>query len=702
MALAVLTVAVYWRVPQLPYFSLDDADYAGEGAPLVQAGLTWPGVAWAFTTFHAWNWHPLTWLSLQLDVSLWGNGPLGHHLMNLLLHIASAIVLFAALQRMTGALWPSAVVAGLFALHPLHVESVAWVAERKDVLSGLFWMLTLLFYGWYVDRPSVGRYLAVAVSLALGLLAKPMLVTLPCVLLLLDYWPLKRGPLAGAVRPVSWRLLLGEKVPLFLLVAGSCVVTTLAQYNQEMIYGLATRSFSDRLATACVAAVTYLGKALWPRGLAVFYPYRPIALISLAALAAAGTLVLLTILAVWQWRRRPYLLVGWLWYLGTLVPVIGLVPVGYQAMADRYTYIPLIGFFIALVWWGAELFRKHENYHLAWVTVALAFAMCCTACQLQVMHWSDNLSLWQHTHDVIGDYPITNNYLALALGDKAPGEAIRVVDRALGKEPRFDPVLYYTRGKVHYDHHDVAKAAADFRKALDLQPNFAGPHYALGKFALNEGKLDDAVQHFQAMVASAPESVVGRLGLAEALTCKGQLDLAADQLNEALRLSPYSAPTHLELGKLRLRQGRLDKALPHLHQAAALSPQAVRNRLYLAQGLYMSDRTEEALTEYATATTLAPRWQEEVILEASRFLAHQPSRVADARSAVEVAEQACQATQYRQPIYLDTLAIAYAEVGDFTRAATMARKAIQLLEPVKPDLAAQVKKRLEAYEKGSR
>jgi tetratricopeptide (TPR) repeat protein len=667
-------------------------------------------VVWAFTTFHAWNWHPLTWLSLQLDVSLWGSGPTGHHVMNLLLHMASAILLFAALRRMTGALWPSAVVAGLFAWHPLHVESVAWIAERKDVLSGVFWMLTLLLYAWYVERPSVWRYLAVAASLALGLLAKPMLVTLPCVLLLLDYWPLQRMPVAGAVRPVTWRPLIGEKVPLFLLVAGSCVVTTLAQYNQEMLYGLATRSLGDRLAMACIAYVTYLGKTFWPQGLAVFYPYRPIEPVPPAVLAAAGTLFVVTVLVVWQVRRRPYLLVGWLWYLGTLVPVIGLVPVGYQAMADRYTYIPLIGVFLALVWWGAELARKHLGKLAGEMAAGAALAVCFVLCLVQVSYWKDNLTLWRHTYASIGDYPSTNNYLALALDEaRTPergrdprnlSEALRVVDRALGMEPRFDPVLYYTRGKVLHDFGDNKKASADFRKAIELQPTYAGPHYALGTLALSDGKLDDAVQHLQAMIASAPETVSGRMALAEALVRQGRLDDAADTLGEAVRLSPFSASAELALGKVRLRQKHFDEALAHLRKAVTLGPREVLNHLYLAYGLYQSGHEAEALAEYETATALAPRWQDEVILEASKFLAHQPSKLPWAGEAVEVAEQACQATRFRQPIYLDTLAVAYAEVGDLSRAAATARKAIELLEPVKPDLAAQVKKRLQAYESG--
>src|SRR5579883_3235845 len=350
-SVAVLALAAYAPIGDGSYqfLNVDDNEYVTEN-PHVQAGLTGPSLWWALTKFHSHNWHPLTWMSLQLDWQLYGPNPLGFHITNVLLHAANAVLLFFALRSLTGAVGRSAVVAAFFAVHPLHVESVAWVAERKDVLSTLFGMLALVAYTRYARSGSLSRYLLVVAFLALSLLAKPMLVTLPFLFLLLDYWPLRRWPAQASAR----RLLL-EKVPLLVLVLFSCVMTLIAQHRGGAVNSLKLTPLSERLANSSLAYVQYLGQTIAPLNLAVFYPF-PHGRVSFPLALAAGLLLACLTWLAWRERKsRPYFLVGWLWYLGTMVPVIGVVQVGGQAHADRYTYFPLIGIFLLVVWGLADL-----------------------------------------------------------------------------------------------------------------------------------------------------------------------------------------------------------------------------------------------------------------------------------------------------------------------------------------------------------
>ncbi len=427
------------------YFS-DDAEYVTDNR-LVQQGLTGQGIVWALTTFHTTNWHPLTWLSHMLDCELYVLNPGGHHLTNVLLHAAAAVLLLLALRRMTGALWASAWVAAVFALHPLRVESVAWVAERKDVLSGLFFMLTLWFYARYAERPaSWGRYLLVVASFALGLTAKSMLVTLPFVLLLLDYWPLGRlGPsregsaAEGADPPRPGRLLVRlvvEKIPFFVLAAASCVVTLAA--NRSAVKPLEQLPFLWRLANAAVAYVAYLGNMLYPVGLAVLHPV-PKGPPPAWETAAAVTLLLAISTAAFVLRRKcPYLLVGWLWYLGTLVPVIGLVRAGNEGMADRFTYLTQIGLYMAIAWGAVHVVRSWPDCRWGIAAVAalvVAGLMGCASQQTQ--YWHDSETLWKHTLECIPQNPIAENNLGNALAARGEfGEAIDHYQKALEAQSR--------------------------------------------------------------------------------------------------------------------------------------------------------------------------------------------------------------------------------------------------------------------------
>ncbi|HEY9422309.1 MAG TPA: hypothetical protein VIW92_12900 [Thermoanaerobaculia bacterium] len=415
-ALALLTVLAFLPSLGNGYVLLDDPLYV-TGNPQVRQGITREGLAWALTANVANNWHPLTVLSHMLDVEVFGLPAAGHHLTSLLLHLANVLLLFAALQRMTGAAFRSALVAALFAVHPTRVESVAWIAERKDVLSGLFWMLALLAYVHYACRPNPRRYLPVALAMALGLAAKPMVVTLPCVLLLLDFWPLGRR---------GWGRLILEKVPLFVLSAASSLVTL--RYQETSLAPLEVLPWDLRFANAAVSYATYLGKAFLPRNLAVFYPF-PAEIPAWKVAGASALLLLLTGLAIWRARRSPWLLVGWLWFLGTLVPVIGLVQVGRQAMADRYTYLPFIGLFLAMVWGAAELAQRRASLRPILGTLAvLAILGLAGMTRAQVHHWRDSVTLFRHALKVSRDNPLARRGLAKALAaqkEGAHGHAVR-------------------------------------------------------------------------------------------------------------------------------------------------------------------------------------------------------------------------------------------------------------------------------------
>ncbi|MDI6828453.1 MAG: glycosyltransferase family 39 protein, partial [Armatimonadota bacterium] len=435
------------------FINFDDGEYVTENAH-VRAGLTWEGLKWAFTTGHAANWHPLTWVSHMLDVEVYGLKPWGHHFTSLLLHIASALLLYGILRRLTGFQWRSALVAGLFALHPLHVESVAWVAERKDVLSAFFWMLTIWAYSYYVESPKIRTYIPVLAFFMLGLISKPMVVTLPFVLLLLDFWPLCRTTFSRnslcIIPPKKVGYLVLEKIPLFILSAVSCAITYLVQQRGEAVRTLQTVPIADRISNAIFSYVAYIGKMFWPRNLAIFYPY-PVEGLPIWEVVWLGlVLICITFVAAYLAWSKPYLIMGWLWYLGTLVPVIGIIQVGSQAMADRYTYIPLIGIFIIIAWGLPDIIgftlkskRKGEAIHsfgilpFGAIVSLVVFAICTW---IQVGYWRDSVSLFEHTLAATKDNVVAHTSLADALREKGKLQlAAAHYSRALEIYP-FDPI----------------------------------------------------------------------------------------------------------------------------------------------------------------------------------------------------------------------------------------------------------------------
>ena len=478
LLLVFMTVLAFWQVARSEFINFDDNVYVTENSHVLQ-GITRGSITWAFTTGHASNWHPLTWISHMVDVQVFGLRPTWHHLMNLLFHIANTVLLFFILHRMTKALWQSAFVAALFALHPLHVESVAWVAERKDVLSTFFWIIAIGAYASYVERPGLKRYLVVCGSFIFGLLAKPMLVTLPFVLLLLDYWPLgrlERNP-AGedpAQTPIfRWatvRPLLVEKIPLFALAAFSCVVTYFVQHHGGMMRGMEILSLGTRLANALVSYAAYMGKMLWPVNLAVLYPH-PVWWPAWKVLFALVLLAAITAAVMKGARRRPYLPVGWLWYVGTLIPVIGIVQVGSQAMADRYTYIPLIGLFIIAAWGIPRLLvrlpRRRE--------ILAALSALCLICLFfltwrQVSYWRSNITLYNHTLEITkrnGAIYMNRGTAYLVLGNYRV--AIEDFNRAIEINPRV-AASYMNLGVAYNGLRDYTRAMEVFNKAMEIDP----------------------------------------------------------------------------------------------------------------------------------------------------------------------------------------------------------------------------------------
>ncbi len=613
--LVVATLATYGDLRNHQFINLDDDVYVTDN-PAVQDGLTLKGLSWAFTTLHAGLWIPLTWLSFMLDSQLFGLHPGGFLLTNLLFHIANALLLVLWLLYLTRSWGCSFLVAALFALHPLHVESVAWATERKDVLSTFFWLLTMWAYVWYAGRPRLGRYLLILVCFSLGLMAKPMLVTLPFVLLLLDYWPLGRlslkGPGLAAASPkpgpgVTLKRLVWEKSPLLVISALSIVVTFYAQKEAGAVSTLHNLPIPYRLANAMVAYVSYLGKMFWPAQLAVLYPLPGHILPLWQALAAGLALAVLSLWALRQARRQPYLPVGWLWYLGTLLPVIGLVQVGEQAMADRFTYVPFIGLFIALVWGMADLaarWRAPRFLLPVGAGVVLSALMTCT--WIQVGYWRDSISLYEHTLKVTRTNPLIHNGLGLVLAAQGKwDQAVAHYTEALHLRPDYAEahnnlgMALATQGKMD-------QAVAHYAEALRLKPDYAEAHNNLGVALAGQGKLDQAMAHYAEALRLKSDYAEAHYNLGVALATQGKWDQAMAHYAEALRLKPDLAQAHNNLGVALVAQGKLDQAVAHYAEALRLKPDYAEAHNNLGLALIAQGKLDQAMAHYAEALRLKP------------------------------------------------------------------------------------------------
>jgi tetratricopeptide (TPR) repeat protein len=620
--LLVLAVfVVFGQTTDFEFVNCDDDQYVYDN-PHVTQGLTAKNVAWAMTADAASNWHPLTWMSHMLDCQWYGLRPGGHHLTNVLLHAATSVLLFLVLWRMTGDLWPSAFVAAVFAIHPLRAESVAWVSERKDVLSGLFFMLTLAAYLRYVRRPfSLGRYGLVVAMFALGLMAKPMLVTLPFVLLLLDYWPLGRmtvappedaaghvkvdvaekrsrkakkkakqveaaaapAPACSAKNVVAPQRVIVEKVPLLLLSLCSCWITSAVQV--KAMSELDVLPLSTRVANAVVACAAYLGQFVWPTDLAALYLHPGMDLPAWKVVVALAVLATISVGALACWRRIPCLAVGWLWYLGMLVPVIGLVQVGRHAMADRYTYLPQIGLCIALAW-GVQHVAGTWRYRRAvfGVSSALILAVLMGIASHQTAFWRDSQTLWGRALACTSN----NSVAHLQFG---AGLAIRG---------------------------DIKGAAEHFQAALDIQPNYVKAHNNLGALLMKAGKVDEASEQFTAALRIKPDNADANSNLAAILTAGRRFDEAVQHYLKALAAEPNNSKDRCNLGVVLAQLGRMDEAIEELRRAVALAPNYAEAHANLGLALQSRGKGDEARVHFQTALTLAERENKRALSESMR------------------------------------------------------------------------------------
>lgn len=565
-ALALATFVAFEQTCRNEFIVLDDPAYVTEN-PYVKAGITRQSLIWAFTTSHSGNWHSLTWLSHMLDCHLFGLNPFWHHLTNLLFHTASTLLLFWVLKKMTGAVWPAAFVAAAFALHPLHVESVAWVAERKDVLSGFFWILTMAAYTQYAERPGLRSYSLVLLTLCLGLMAKPMLVTLPFVLLLLDYWPLGRlrwrtqkvgqasqQPKSEALHchQCSLTHLIVEKIPLFVVVAVASITTLIVQQSAGAMLWAENLPLNIRIANAPVSYLRYIVKMFYPIHLAVFYPYPK----TLYPDKAVLLLVLVSVLALLWIRRRPWMIVGWFWYVGTLVPVIGLVQVGNQAMADRYTYIPLVGLFIIIAWGARELLAKWRYQRIGLGISAAIVVTAMTVCtRMQVRHWQNDITLLGHAAEVTeNNFIIHHIYGDMLARENRFDEAIKQFSEALRINPN-DYKAHNGMGQALLKLGKIEKSITHFAAALRIRPDDPWTIHNWGLALLAQGKLDEAIVYFYKVlrIVDWPDAYCN-LGLI--YTRQGKYDLAIQNYKEALRIDPDFVPAHEGLKRTLLQQSK--------------------------------------------------------------------------------------------------------------------------------------------------
>jgi tetratricopeptide (TPR) repeat protein len=640
--LIAVILAVYWQVTDYDFVNYDDINYVTEN-PHVRSGLSLKGIAWAFSTTHASNWHPLTWLSHMLDVQLFGLKPGWHHLVNVFFHIVNTVLLFLIFNRMTRALWPSAFVAALFALHPLHVESVAWVSERKDVLSTFFWMLTMGAYAFYVEKPDTKKYLLTLGVFALGLMAKPMLVTLPFVLLLLDYWPLNRfqtpipaggnssrlpdanNPGAKKKKPKKsadrnnaeikkamhfsgqWPVLLAlikEKIPFFALSILSSVITVYAQ--QDAVESIEVIPVGARIANALVSYINYIGKMFWPRELAILYPH-PGMVPAWQAAGAALILALATFFVIRLMRRFRYLALGWFWYLGTLVPVIGLVQVGLQAMADRYTYVPLIGLFIMIAWGIDDISSRWRQKRaiLAVVSVlALSGLMLSTWNQLPC--WRDSVSLFQHALKTTQNNSTAHLNLGMALVDQRKmDEAVSHFMEVLKINPG-EEKAYINLGYTFYKVGKYDEAIAWSREALRINPGSAKAYGNIGNSLVKEGKMAEAISIFKEGVRVNPNDAHGHYNLGNAHMSLRQTGEAISQFREAIRINPDYVDAHNNLGNALATQGKTGEAIAQFREAVRINPGYVNAYINLGYASAEEGKLEESIAYFKKALSLKP------------------------------------------------------------------------------------------------
>jgi tetratricopeptide (TPR) repeat protein len=604
--LVLLTIALYWPAMQCGFINYDDPDYVTAN-PHVQGGLNWEGVKWAFSnTEQGTQWAPLIWLSHMLAWQIFGSNAWGHHLINVLLHAANTALVFLVFQRMTGATWRSLILAALFGWHPLRVESVAWVTERKDVLSTLFWMLTLWAYAQYVeasqvrDSKSKAWYGVGLTMFVFGLMSKAMLVTMPCVLLLLDYWPLERFK-PGRV----WQLVM-EKIPFFALAVAASIVTYVVQKQGGAVATVDYLPLGARVGNTLISYCRYLGNIFWPTDLAVLYPHPGYWLLEQVLLAGVFLCGISMLLFVKR-GRYPYLLMGWLWFVGTLVPVIGLVQVGGQAMADRYTYIPSLGMLIIAIWGVHELTRRWRYHKIALAVVgSAAIVLCLALTRQQIGYWKDSETIFRHTLEVTQKNYIAHNNLGSALDKKGQtDEAISQFKAAILLKPD-GADAYYNLGNALLNQGQTDEAISQFKAAIHLKPDDALAHNNLGNALDKKGQTDEAISQFKTAIRLKPDYTDAHYNLGVALFKKDQSDEAISQFQETIRLKPDYADAHINLGIALGKKGQIDEAVSQYQEAIRLKPDDALAHNNLGNTLDKKGQTDGAINQYQEAIRLKP------------------------------------------------------------------------------------------------
>ncbi|MBM4104025.1 MAG: tetratricopeptide repeat protein [Planctomycetes bacterium] len=693
-ALTASTLLVFWQVRNFDFVNHDDDIYVYKN-PHVLNGLTFEGVISAFTSGHAANWHPLTWLSLMLDCQLFGPNPGRMHIVNVVLHLANTLLLFAVLRKMTGSLWPSAFVAAAFALHPMHVESVAWITERKDVLSTLFLLLTLAAYAGYVKRPSVFKYIVSLILLALGLMAKPMLVTLPIVLLLLDYWPLNRldslpakasdrqprKPALSPDRRAIWYRVLIEKIPFFVLTAVSSGITFIVQRAGGAMEYSKAPALQDRAANAFLSYAKYIGKMFWPQNLAVFYPFDadgfPFWQIALCAILVLG----ISVFVIRFGQTRKYLPVGWFWFVITLIPVIGLVQVGEQSCADRYTYIPYIGLFVMIAWGLPELLSKwpYRNAALG-VTAALVLTALGLVAYRQTGYWNNSIALFSHTLDVTQNNYVAYNGLGAAYSNLGRWqEAIEVLGKAIRIEPDYGEA-YTNLGDSYKGLGRWQEAIEAYKQALKIKPDYAVAYNNLGTIYGHVGRWQEAIEAFKQAVQFKPDHAVAPNNLGIAYSNLGRWQEAIESYQQAIRIRPEYAEAHYNLGNAYANLGRWQEAVEAFNQAIRLKPDDAKAHYAIANVFLSEGNFGEAIRHIKRYLEIEPNNIGAKNNLAWMLAACSDPAVRNPSEAIRLAQETCAATNSMNPGLLDTLGVAYASAGRFAEAIETARTALALVD----------------------
>jgi tetratricopeptide (TPR) repeat protein len=669
--LVVTTLIAYEPMRHNGFVNYDDDRYITQN-PEIKAGITWQSLIRAFTQPHYFMWHPLTTITNILDYQLFGLNPLWHHFVSLLFHIANTVLLFWILAYMTGSVWSSAFIAAVFALHPIQVESVAWAAERKTVLSGLFWLLTMLAYIWYTKRPRTGRYIVLFLVYGLCIMTKPTVVTLPLALLLLDYWPLERLNLgsrsAGKTVPVG-RLVI-EKVPLLVLSAILAVATFIAQRSGGALATLENISLDYRISNMFISYINYIGKMIWPSRLAVLYPLLHANLIKSAAVVCTLLFILITVLSIYIGRRRKYAAFGWLWYVGTLIPVIGLVQSGGQAMADRYMYIPMLGLLTIAAWGIKELVGNRPRLKV--IMAVLAGVMLLSAIiltRMQVRLWKNDMTLFEHTLKVTINNSIAENCYGYALVEE---------------------------GRLN-------EAVLHLSNALRINPAYTDARNNLGKILLKQGKLNEAIACFNELIKRGKETAEVHYSLALTLGMQRKYDDAIKHLTAVIKLDPKFPDAHNKIGSALLATGKTEEAITYLNEALRINADQVEVYINLGKAYSQLGKYEPAIQNWTKAVELKPNNTDALNNLAWVLATIDEAWVEDANRAIEYAERACELTGYKEPVFMDTLGAAYAAGGRFEDAVRTAQQAIDAAKAGgREDLAGEIDNRIKLYQAGKR